>query len=85
LPVWNHKIQNNTAQHEIDAVSSATPKGAVEVQINDGLLINGQKYHVYREINHSYDYNKTYPENIKGMRGNRDYALLLLQRQGYPA
>jgi hypothetical protein len=69
LPVWNQKIQNNATQHEIDAVSSATSKGSVEAQINDGLLINGQEYHVYLEVNHSYDYNETYPESITGVNG----------------
>jgi hypothetical protein len=60
LPVWNYKIQSNTAQ--IDSVSAATSKGAVDVQINNGLLVKGQEYDVYLEINHSFDYNDTWPE-----------------------
>ena len=66
LPVWNHKIQNNTAQ--IDSVSAATSKGAVDVQI-DNSLINGQEYNVYLEVNHSFDYNDTWTENNSGVNG----------------
>ena len=45
LPVWNNKVQNNTAQ--IDSVSAATSKGAVDVQINNDSLLNGKEYNVY--------------------------------------
>jgi hypothetical protein len=57
LPVWNHRIQKNRTQ--IDGVSAATSKGAIEVQIDNGSLINGSEYNVYLEINHSFDYNAT--------------------------
>jgi hypothetical protein len=67
LPVWNYKIQNNTAQ--IDIVSAATSKGAVDVQINNDLLTNGQEYDVYLEINHSFDYNDTWPEKENDVNG----------------
>jgi hypothetical protein len=67
LPVWTQKIQNSTAQ--IDSVSAATSKGAVDVQIDNGLLKNGQEYTVYLEINHSFDYNETWPERANDVNG----------------
>jgi len=67
LPVWNNRIQNNTAQ--IDCVSAATSKGAVGVQIDNDSLLNGQEYNVYLEINHSFDYNEFWTENNSGVNG----------------
>jgi hypothetical protein len=67
LPVWNYKIRNNTAG--IDSVSSATTKGAVEVQIDNSSLQNGQEYNVYLEINHSFDYNDTWPKKDNDVNG----------------
>lgn len=65
LPVWNHKHQTG----DIDAVSSATPKGSVEAIIDKGSLIDGNTYHVYLEINHSFDYNNYWTENNSGING----------------
>ena len=45
LPVWSHRIQNNMEQ--IDSVSSATPKGAINVHVDNRSLINGQEYSAY--------------------------------------
>ena len=56
LPVWNHK-QGSIASGDIDTVSTATPKGSVEANVDQGLLINGNTYNVYFEVNHSFDYN----------------------------
>jgi hypothetical protein len=67
LPVWNHKRQNST--EEIDIVSSATPKGTVDIQIDNGLLTNGHEYNVYLEVNHSFDYNDYWTENNSGVNG----------------
>jgi hypothetical protein len=67
LPVWNHKSQNSTEQ--IDAVSSATPKNTVDIQIDNGSLTNGQEYNVYLEINHSFDYDDYWTENNSGVNG----------------
>jgi hypothetical protein len=69
LPVWNHKILNDSTEKNIDAVSMATSKGQVEAQINNSLLINGQEYNVYLEINHSFDYNEIWDETISGVNG----------------
>jgi hypothetical protein len=41
LPVWNHKRQNSTEQ--IDIVSSATPKGKVDIHVDNGSLENNGK------------------------------------------
>ncbi|GHV95954.1 hypothetical protein AGMMS50293_22740 [Spirochaetia bacterium] len=67
LPVWNHKVQDNTDQ--IDGVSAATSKGPVDVHIDNGSLINGQEYNVYLEINHAFDYNDTWPERGNDVNG----------------
>ena len=69
LPVWNHRILNSSAQTDIDTVSSATPKGAVDTSINNDALINGHEYNVYLEINHSFDFNDTWTENNSGVNG----------------
>jgi hypothetical protein len=67
LPVWNHKRQNSA--EEIDIVSSATPKGSVDIQIDNGSLINGQDYNIYLEINHSFDYNDYWTKDNSGVNG----------------
>jgi hypothetical protein len=67
LPVWNHKRQNSPEQ--IDIVSSATPKGTIDIQIDKGSLTNGHEYNVYLEVNHSFDYNDYWTENNSGVNG----------------
>lgn len=67
LPVWDHKIQKGSAQ--IDAVTSATPTGAVDVHIDNSSLKAGKEYNVYLEINHSFDYNDTWPERENDVNG----------------
>ncbi|MDR0301312.1 MAG: DUF2271 domain-containing protein [Treponema sp.] len=67
LPVWNHKRQNSAEQ--IDIVTSATPKGSIDIQIDNSSLTNGQEYNVYLEINHSFDYNDYWTENDSGVNG----------------
>jgi len=67
LPVWNHKRLNSSEQ--IDIVSSATPKGSVNIQIDNNLLTNGQTYNVCLEINHSFDYNNFWTESNSGVNG----------------
>ena len=65
LPVWNHK--NNSVQ--VDSVSAATSKGAVDIQIDNSILKNGQEYNIYLEINHSFDYNDIWTETNSGVNG----------------
>jgi len=67
LPVWNHKRQNGSGQ--IDIVSSATPKGTVDIQIDNSSLIYGQEYNVYLEVNHSFDYNDYWTKDNSGVNG----------------
>ena len=69
LPAWNHRQQNKSAVNEIDRVSTATPKGSVEAQIDESSLIRGNTYKVYLEINHSYDYNDRWTEGNSGVNG----------------
>ena len=68
LPVWNHK-RGEQASNEIDIVSSASLKGPIGKQITDGLLIDGNTYNVYLEVNHSYDYNNYWTKNNSGVNG----------------
>ncbi|MCL2810038.1 MAG: DUF2271 domain-containing protein, partial [Treponema sp.] len=67
LPVWNFKRQNNSEQ--VDTVSSATPKGAVNIQIDNSSLNEGQEYNFYLEINHSFDYNDFWTDSNSGVNG----------------
>ena len=69
LPIWNNKIPNDTPKNLIDAVSSATPKDVVEIQINNDLLIDCDTYNIYLEINHSFDYNISWTKNNSGVNG----------------
>jgi len=69
LPVWFHRQENNQNAGSIDAVSTATPKGAIEARISKDSLISGNTYNVYLEINHSFDYNGHWTENNSGDNG----------------
>ncbi|WP_157784158.1 DUF2271 domain-containing protein [Treponema primitia] len=68
LPVWNYKQNNSTKNNEIDAVSAATSEEEMTAQIENELLINGNDYNVYLEVNHSYDYNDYWPKRNKNGR-----------------
>jgi hypothetical protein len=67
MPVWQHKIPNDMEQ--IDAVTAATSKGSVSVPVDNGSLISGQEYNVYLELNHSFDYNDTWPKKSGDVNG----------------
>jgi hypothetical protein len=69
LPVWYHKIQSNSVKTDIDAVSAATPKETVKARINEDLLITGNTYNAYLEINQSFDYNDFWTEKNSGVNG----------------
>jgi len=68
LPVWNHK-RGKHASTEIDIVSSASLKGPIEKEIADELLIDGNIYNVYLEVNHSFDYNQYWTKSNSGVNG----------------
>jgi hypothetical protein len=67
IPVWHHKIPNDMEQ--IDTVTAATSKGSVGVPVDNGLLVNGRDYHVYLEVNHSFDYNDSWPKKSRDVNG----------------
>ncbi|MDR1898491.1 MAG: DUF2271 domain-containing protein [Treponema sp.] len=64
LPVWEHALgrggQNSRA--EIDGVSAATPVGSVSAVYRGSALKAGKEYRVFFEVNHSFDYNETWPK-----------------------
>ena len=67
LPVWYHSCKNSYAsesKNEMDAVSSATPKGSFEIS-RKIQLAEGKKYFVYAEVNKSFDYNEFYPKDAE--------------------
>jgi len=50
------------SENEIDAVTSATPKGSFEIA-RKIQLAEGEKYFVFAEVNKSFDYNEFYPKD----------------------
>ena len=68
LPVWNHRQLNQTAA-DLDTVSTATPKKSVEAKIDKSRLSNGNKYNIFLEINHSFDYNDYWTKDNSGVNG----------------
>jgi hypothetical protein len=69
LPVWNHRQHNFSVTNNYDTVTSATTKGSFEANINRELLVNGNTYNVFLEINHSFDYNNYWTKNNSGVNG----------------
>lgn len=76
LPVWYHKSKNESAktksstqkksgEADIDAVTSATPKGGVIFREDIGNA--GCK--IYAEFNTSFDYNDAYTKKNSGVNG----------------
>ena len=67
LPVWYHSCKNfyvSESENELDAVTSATPKGSFEIS-RKIQLEEGKKYFVYAEVNKSFDYNEFYPKDAE--------------------
>ena len=65
LPVWYHSCKKRyilESENEIDAVTSATPKGSFEIA-RKIQLAEGEKYFVFAEVNKSFDYNEFYPKD----------------------
>ena len=69
LPVWNHRHSVKSSLGDIDTVTTATPKNSVEAKIDKNLLINGNTYNVFLEINHSFDYNDYWTKDNSGVNG----------------
>ena len=69
LPVWNHLQQNNPEQNNLDAVSTATPMGTVEVRIDKRQFTDGNTYYVLLEINSGSDYNEYWTRKKTGQNG----------------
>lgn len=65
LPVWYNSCKTSCileSENEIDAVTSATPKGSFEIA-RKIQLAEGEKYFVFAEVNKSFDYNEFYPKD----------------------
>jgi hypothetical protein len=65
LPVWSHRAGRRGetgAETEADAVSSATPKGSYSVESD--LPEQSGRVRVLLEVNHSTDFNASYPEDV---------------------
>ena len=76
LPVWYHKSKNESAKTKsssakksgeanIDAVTSATPKGGVVFSAD----IGSGNCKIFAEFNTSFDYNDTYTKKNSGVNG----------------
>ena len=74
LPVWYHKSsdkeiilmqKNNSLGEEIDAVTSATPKGGVIINAE----IPDEKCVIKAEFNTSFDYNDYFTKKTSGVNG----------------
>ncbi|MBO4386560.1 MAG: DUF2271 domain-containing protein [Treponema sp.] len=76
LPVWYHKSKNESAKTKnspqkksgeanIDAVTSATPKGGVIFKAD----IGSANCKIFAEFNTSFDYNDTYTKKNSGVNG----------------
>jgi len=71
LPVWYGFAKVNPAKPktaELDAVTGATPKAAIEASRNLKLE-EGKSYIVYAEVNQSFDYNEKFTKKNSGVNG----------------
>ena len=67
LPVWYHKSKNKAAktENELDAVTSATPKGGIIFNADIGEAA----CRICAEFNTSFDYNENYTKKNSGVNG----------------
>ncbi|MBP5519083.1 MAG: DUF2271 domain-containing protein [Treponema sp.] len=67
LPVWYHKSQNEISktEPELDAVTSATPKGGIIFSAETG----SKNCRICAEFNTSFDYNETFTKKNSGVNG----------------
>lgn len=63
LPVWIHAKKASGAG--VDETTSATPQNGITSGTTASALIPGQKYRILVEVNASFDYNESWPENAK--------------------
>lgn len=71
LPVWSHRagrMGETGAETETDAITSATPKSGYSVR--SGLPEHRDRVRVLLEVNHSTDFNESYPEDAAPGAGN---------------
>jgi len=78
LPVWYHAVGSSPVtmaaaqdKTEADAVTSATP-GASDAVRYSVRLPAGEQYVVKMELNHSFDYNESWPKKAK--KGSAQYS-----------
>jgi hypothetical protein len=67
LPIWYHAAGGPVSDGfaAVDAASSATPKGPVDLGLAAGALEPGATYVVKLEVNKSFDYNEAWPKGAK--------------------
>ena len=78
LPVWYHAVGSASVvakaqpdQSDTDALTSATPGAAGDVR-KSARLSAGEVYVVKVEVNHSFDYNESWPKKAK--KGSAQYS-----------
>lgn len=69
LPVWSHARGGAQAT---DAETSATPKAGLAISGSTVSLIPGHRYRVRIEVNHSFDYNQSWPKRAR--EGEANYS-----------
>ncbi len=63
LPVYNGR------RGSLDALGGASPKGKGLISLEGAVMLPPGKYIFYGEVNKSFDYNDSYPEEISGVNG----------------
>lgn len=65
LPVWFAARSSGTKTADIDAATSATPKAEENISRSSEALAAGREYRIRFEVNHSFDYNDSWPKGAK--------------------
>lgn len=63
LPVYNGR------RGTLDALSGATPNGKAPISLKGEVTLPPGRYVFYGEVNKSFDYNESYPEEAAGVNG----------------
>lgn len=61
LPVWKHRANDR----DLDAVTGASPREAFSVALRATQGSAERRFYLYAEINHSTDFNDSYPKTAK--------------------